>query len=527
MPNADLRAGESVAGFRIESEAARGGMGVVYRATDVHLERQVALKVIAEDLARDGGFRQRFIRESRIAASFRHPHVVTVFAAGEADGRLYIAMDYIDGIDLRSLLERDGRLEPMIAATILRQVASALDAAHARTLVHRDVKPGNILIAADAEGLQAFLTDFGLTKETSSKNAMTQSGAILGTIDYIAPEQIRGEPLDGRADVYALGCVYYEMLTGRVPFKQGSLVAKLFAHLNEPVPAIRDAAPDVPERLDHVVRRAMAKDPDDRYPTAGEMARAASAATGGTMISPPRSLETVEAPRPPAPAPAEPAWADSSPGAGSARPGSGAMVAPALPPPAEPRERRRRRWPLALGAALLALAAVAAALVIVLSGEDEPTVLSAEAYQTAVIESTRPTGQTFSEVAPQLPLELDEAREALRATQLLGTLRQVLDQTLPKLVAVPARPDAVAAQQHLISIRQRIRDKLVEGEDAAEAGRSAEYQAALRDFAEIRAEHAEVAEEYGRLGYTRLQNWANCASGNEKLCPLTERSPVP
>src|SRR4051812_17594322 len=207
-----------IAGYRIDSVAGRGGMGIVYRATDVHLERQVALKVISGELAEDEDFRRRFKRESRLAASLRHPNVVTVFAAGEQAGLLYIAMDYIEGTDLKALLTgRGGALDLPLATEVIKQVASALDAAHAKALVHRDVKPANVLIAIVDGGHNAYLTDFGLTKDMSSESGMTKTGMFLGTLDYAAPEQIEGRPLDARTDVYALGCMLYELLTGRVP----------------------------------------------------------------------------------------------------------------------------------------------------------------------------------------------------------------------------------------------------------------------------------------------------------------------
>jgi serine/threonine-protein kinase len=517
-----LRAGETVGGYRIDSEVTRGGMGVVYRATDLHLRRPVALKVIAEDLARDEAFRHRFIRESRVAASIRHPHVVTVFAAGEADGLLYIAMDYIDGIDLRSLLERDGRLEPPVATMILTHVAAALDAAHARTFVHRDVKPGNILVAAEQDGLHAFLTDFGLTKDASAISAVTQSGALLGTVDYMAPEQIRAAPVDGRADVYALGCVYYEMLTGRVPFDQGSLVAKLFAHLNEPVPRLRDTIPELPERLDHIVRRAMDKAPENRYDTAGEMARAAAAMTSGTVISPPRRdssdpglLVTGT------PAPAGAAAPPDSVGGGTvsplSEPGPGSP-----PPPAAAPGRRRWRWPAAAGAILLVLACIAGLLV--RSGGEQPP-LSKPDYQTAVIESNRPVGRLFAELIPKLPPRLTSSEAAMRAIDAWGQIRDSLDQGIARLVAIRPRPDAVRPHEYLIAVRREVHDSVVGAVEAAETGRREDYQAALRAFRRARARHIDVGREYRRAGYRRLADWTNCVSGDRQRCPLSPESP--
>src|SRR3954452_15693882 len=218
MATRELPAGSEIAGYRIECVAGRGGMGVLYRATDVTLRRSVALKVIASELSGDEGFRTRFQRESRVAASIRHPNVITVFRAGEDGGLLYIATEFIEGTDLKALIGERGRLEPRLAADLAAQVAAALDAAHAKALVHRDVKPANILIAVEDGRERAYLTDFGLTKSTGSETAMTETGMFLGTIDYAAPEQISGGTVDARTDVYALGCVLFHMLTGRLPY---------------------------------------------------------------------------------------------------------------------------------------------------------------------------------------------------------------------------------------------------------------------------------------------------------------------
>ena len=306
MPPVELRAGDEIAGYRIVGLAGRGGMGVVYRATDVALDRPVALKLISDELASDESFRERFRRESRVAASIRHPHVITVFAAGEADGVLYIAMDYIDGTDLRAMLTDHGRLEPRVAALISSQVASALDAAHANTLVHRDVKPANVLIAETPDGPHAYLTDFGLTKNMGSTSGMTETGAVVGTLDYIAPEQIEGAQVDARADVYSLGCMLYETLTGSVPFPRDSSVAKMYAHLNDPAPSATAACADVPAAFEPVLERAMAKRPEDRYPSAGDLGRAALAAVEGSSVAVPERTVAKGAAAPAAPAESTP-----------------------------------------------------------------------------------------------------------------------------------------------------------------------------------------------------------------------------
>ncbi|HWH43638.1 MAG TPA: serine/threonine-protein kinase [Thermoleophilaceae bacterium] len=247
----DPRIGTVLAGYRIEAPLGKGGMGVVYRAEHLHLQRPVALKLLAPNLAEDQAFRERFMRESRLAAAIQHPHIVTVYDAGEVDGLLYIAMHLVEGTDLSALLAKRGRLDPAHALSVVGQVGSALDAAHEHGLVHRDVKPGNVLIAPET----SYLTDFGLTKRTSSSTAFTQTGQFVGTIDYIAPEQIRGESLDGRADIYSLGCVLYECLTGDRPFPRDSQIAVIYAHLEEPPPRVSATVADLPAEVDEVIAR--------------------------------------------------------------------------------------------------------------------------------------------------------------------------------------------------------------------------------------------------------------------------------
>ena len=289
---ADLSPGSVFAGYRIEEVAGQGGMGVVLRATQVSLDRPVALKVIVPELADDVDFRARFKRESLLAASIDHPNIIPVYEAGESEGRLFISMRWVDGSDVRSLISREGSLKPQRAVAIVERVGAALDAAHRHGLVHRDVKPANVLITSDAEE-HVYLTDFGLTKRTGSASGLTHTGHFVGTADYAAPEQIRGERADARADVYALGCMLYQAVTGAVPFDRDSEVAKMYAHLNDPPPAVSQAAPHLPPALDPVIDRALAKDPADRYPSAGDMARASRGALAGTVVAQPeRSLGT-------------------------------------------------------------------------------------------------------------------------------------------------------------------------------------------------------------------------------------------
>ncbi len=265
-----MKTGTAFAGYRVESLVGRGGMGVVYRATDLSLERPVALKLIAPELAEDERFRARFLREPRLAASLDHPNVIPIYEAGERDGQLYLAMRFVDGSDLQSLLEREGELPPERALAVLAQVASALDAAHRGALVHRDVKPANVLVEEQGH---AYLTDFGITKQVGGDS--TDTGRVVGTLDYLAPEQIRGDPVDGRTDSYALACVLYECLAGAPPFRRPTEAETLWAHMQEEPPAVTGR----PE-LDPVLRKALAKDPDDRYSTCSELIEAAAAALG-------------------------------------------------------------------------------------------------------------------------------------------------------------------------------------------------------------------------------------------------------
>jgi Protein kinase domain/Domain of unknown function (DUF4440) len=272
----ELTNGNVFAGCRIDGVAGRGGMGVVYRATELRLDRPVALKLIATDHGADDEFRERFDREARLAASLDHPNVIPVYAAGEQDGRPYLVMRLVRGTDLHQLLQKEGRLPPARAAWIIAQVAAALDAAHAAGLVHRDVKPANVLLDA---GDHVYLTDFGLTRLEASDTRITETGRWLGTVDFASPEQLRGERCDARSDVYALACVLFAALTGRPPFQRETVPATIDAVLREQ-PA-RASALGAPAAFDRVFARALQKDPEHRYPSAGDLGRAALAAARG------------------------------------------------------------------------------------------------------------------------------------------------------------------------------------------------------------------------------------------------------
>ena len=276
----DYQSGFEVAGYRIESVIGRGGMAVVYRAEDTRLGRKVALKVLTPVLAHNEQFQQRFIRESRLAASLDHPNIVPIYEAGEADGQLFIAMRYVAGSDLKGLLGQTGGMPLARLLRIFVQIGDALDAAHELGLVHRDVKPGNILVASTQERTghgyfdHVYLTDFGLTKRTTSlSGALTGTGHFLGTVDYVAPEQIQGAPVGPSTDIYALGCVLYECLTGQLPFHRDDDAALLWAHLVEAPPPVTSLRPDLSAAVDDVVARAMAKAPEDRYGSCHDLVR--------------------------------------------------------------------------------------------------------------------------------------------------------------------------------------------------------------------------------------------------------------
>jgi serine/threonine protein kinase/DNA-binding beta-propeller fold protein YncE len=317
---AELAPGSVVAGFRVEAVVGRGGMGVVYRATQLSLDRQVALKAIAPELAGDVTFRERFKRESRLAASIEHPNVIPVYEAGEGEGLLYLTMRYVEGTDLRALIEEQGRLEPARAARLLAQVAAALAAAHRRDLMHRDVKPANVLIDREGEREHAYLTDFGIARHVAATSGLTQTGSVVGTLDYLAPERMIDGGGDARADVYALGCVLFQALTGSVPYPRDNEVAKMYAHLNAPVPDARELDETIPGPLAELAMRTMAKEPDARVHSASELAQYLLDAADRAGSAPP----TVAA-RPPIPAPPD-------------QPTDPVAEQPARPEPAPPTE---------------------------------------------------------------------------------------------------------------------------------------------------------------------------------------------
>jgi serine/threonine protein kinase len=358
--------GTEFAGYRLNAVISRTNMSVVYTAEHPRLGHAIALKVLAPDLATNDRFRERFVSESRMAAGVRHPNVIPIYDAGPCDGLLYIAMLYVAGADLRAILKERGRLSPDQAVLLLGQAGRGLDAAHRQNLVHRDVKPGNILVerGEDQDPDHVYLSDFGITKRALTHTGLTSTGQFVGTVDYVAPEQIAGAHVDGRADIYSLGCVLYECLVGTVPFVKEYEQAIVYSHQHDATPRPSALRPDLPEAIDHVIARATAKSPDDRYPTCRALMDAAAEAFGlansrpirvATVISdhspqaaappyastPPPSTPPASYPPPAATPPASyPPW--QTPPGSTAAP---AASAPAQPPAAEPPWPGDRSWP--------------------------------------------------------------------------------------------------------------------------------------------------------------------------------------
>jgi serine/threonine protein kinase len=429
-----FRQGSVVAGYRLEAQVGADGMAVVFRARDERLGRLVALKILAPGLASDPAFRRRFIAESRAAAVVDDPHIIPIYEAGEAEGALFIAMRFVQGGDLRHVLAREGALPSARAAEFVSPVASALDAAHAAGLVHRDVKPANILVdVRRGRPDHVYLSDFGVSKVAAASVSLTGAGQFLGTPDFSAPEQIQGRPVDGRADQYALACVAYQLLTGEAPFERDQGMAVLLAHLSEPPPSLTERRPDLPAAADEVLARGMAKIPDKRFGSCADFADALRAALGlapydprGTApvpaAAPDHPPTVIAAPQPGSAgngraAPADPAAAatmDSLPGELAAATPTPAGVAdartadrrsPSVPPVGGQvrstpstgdlqgsRRRSRLRQPLMLGAAA-ALILASGTTALALSGSSHPSMSSSTSPTTAAL-ATPPVATT-------------------------------------------------------------------------------------------------------------------------------------
>ncbi|MGH3139703.1 MAG: serine/threonine-protein kinase [Gaiellales bacterium] len=412
------RVGSDFASYRIQGVLGRGGMSVVFRADNMRLGNEVALKVLSAELSENDAFRERFVRESRLAASINHPNIIPIYDAGEEDGLLYIAMRYVAGADLKTLIRQEGPLSLRRTADIISQVARGLSVAHQRGLIHRDIKPANILTeraGADGETVDhAYLADFGLMKHQVSRSGLTDTGQFLGTVDYVAPEQVEGRQTDQRSDVYSLGCVLYECLTGSVPYPRDSDVAVLFAHVQDTVPRITDLRPDLTSSIDEIGARAMAKRPEHRYANATDISRDLTEAVGAFRYSHDRPSRAITDPTPReassyaatpevVPVPERPAAQEPpAPPPGDSGPGGGG--------PARPPRGRPSVLVIALGVALAAALAVIA-FQLTSGGDSGP---SASPGTTASPGGTTapPTGGTGT-TAPTGPVQASDLRQAM------------------------------------------------------------------------------------------------------------------
>jgi Protein kinase domain len=422
--------------------------------------------------------------------------VITVFRAGEEDAQLFIAMDYIEGTDLKALIRSRGRLEPELAARIVFQVATALDAAHAKGLVHRDVKPANVLI----EGAEhAYLTDFGLTKDVASESGMTGTGVAVGTVDYMAPEQVAGGRLDARADVYSLGCVLWEALTGQVPYPRTSAVAKMYAHASEPPPSLTATAPDMPVQLEAVLSRAMAKEREERYLSAGDLGRAAVAAVEG------REIELVE--HSVAVGAAAPRGEHELASTVRRRPRgllSRSMAAAATRP--DRAAVRARWWFLGIGAAALAVIAVAA-VVLSSGGGGGRRPLSRSQYQDRVLDATRPWTAALATAIQRLPAHVRRSRDGETAGTALAGLRKTTDRFIAGLNVLTPPDEIRDVHRRLVAIVTRMRGHIADAGAAADFGDDRVYTSIpgkLRtDFEALtRLGPVYVAKGYNRLSFS-------------------------
>jgi len=475
----ELSPGDEFAGYRIERRLGRGGMGVLYLAIEPGLERRVALKLIAPEAAADELFARRFAEESRIAASIEHPNVVPIYAAGEADDVPWIAMRYVSGADLAKRLAGEGRLAPERAVELIAQVGNGLDAIHAAGLIHRDVKPANVLLSGDGEDAHAYITDFGVARNVATESGLTQTGRFVGTLDYVAPEQISGDAIDARVDVYALGCLLYKLLTGQVPFPREGEPAKLFAHLNDPPPAASLTAPEVPMALDDVVIRAMSKQPDDRYLSAGDLGRAAQAALGGEAPTvPERTVAT---------------------GAAATRTAETRRIGI---------EGRRRvgRW---LAGALLAMIVLGAATVLLVSGggSDSNPTPKAKAVPTTlsrselIAKADAICAKSRADYKNVFSAESEEAPDVTYALALVGISTRAVN----RFRALDAPPGVEPAFAEYVEAQERVKRYDAEALEAAQEEDATAY-AEARD-----ARDAEAAE---RFDLARRIGLAECSTNS-------------
>jgi Protein kinase domain/SPOR domain len=453
------RVGSVLGRYRLEEEIGRGGMGVVFRGRDELLHRSAAVKVLSAALADDEQFRLRFLREMRMASALEHPNVVPVYEAGQVGHHLYLATRFIEGEDLRAAIQRHGALAPARVAAIAAGLAAALDAAHARGLIHRDVKPANVLLAAPTDGGEehVFLTDFGLARETASESGLTNTGQWMGTVDYVAPEQLEGGGLvSARSDIYSMACLLFEALTGHVPY-EGGLARKVAGHTSEPLPSVGTGVP-CHAALDAVLARATAKRPADRHPSAGDLGRAVAAAVRGErVVDLERTVATGTA-------------LTGIPNGETAAPPRTVVDARRVPspPPAAPREPAADRggspWPRTLAAAVGILLTLALVGLLVRGADGPAPAPSADAAATAtervatvervrtVTVAGRATTTTTAAPAPAVDAGVDQTFAAGDYVQ---------------LASFRTRADASAAADRLAT-RAGVQARVVDSDDVAQ-----------------------------------------------------------
>ena len=481
----ELAAGDEFAGYRIESRLGRGGMGILFLAVEPGLERRVALKLIAPEAAADDVFARRFAEESRIAASIEHPNVVPIYAAGEEDGVPWIAMRYVPGSDLGRRITREGRLEPAQAVALIAQVGNGLDAIHAAGLVHRDVKPANVLLSGDPGAEHAYITDFGVARNVATQSGLTQTGRFVGTLDYVAPEQISGEPVDARVDVYALGCLLFKLLTGEVPFPREGEAARLYAHLNDPPPAPSLYEPSVSMALDDVVARAMSKSPDDRYPSAGDLGRAAQAALSGNAVSvPERTVAT---------------------GAAATR----EREVPTAKLPDEQRSSPRNRR--LLTGALLALVVAAIVVALIASGGGSDGENAGETnVATTTKEAKKPKPQTLTEaklikkgdeICADSRAKFKQVRDpVLEEVPNVSYSNQLVDistESVREFNELQPPPSLERAYRNFVASQEQVKQWDIDALRAAEEENEIAYDEAREDRNQTEDDRKEMAEEVG------------------------------
>jgi hypothetical protein len=482
-PMADLSPGSTFGGYRIERLLGSGGMGVVYEAGEPALDRRVALKLILPDSARNEDFLERFRHESRIAARVEHPNVIPVYAVGEEGGVPYIAMRYVPGLDLGRKIKALRRLEPGDAAGLVSQVAAGLDAIHAAGLIHRDVKPANVLLAGDEGREHAYITDFGLAKNVASSSELTRGGLVMGTLDYVAPEQIEQRAVDARADVYALGCVLYKALTGEVPFPREDGAAKMWAHVNEePVPASETAG--VPRAFDPVIARAMAKRPEHRYPSAGDFGRAVQAAATGRPVTEPERRVAQGA----ALTPSLMLENEEGSTADLARRYSDAEPTPRLG--TEGTARRRWRPPVALVGALVGAAVGVAIFVIQRDSSAQPSAATRHLIAQAdeICSESRGVYNRASAHAPQTTREAAD-----QADRLAG----ISGQALAQMRRLRAPPDVAADWTAYLDLREVQVRRLQRAAAAARRDNVNAYQEQFRKIERGAVHRTEAAQAVG------------------------------